>query len=184
MEFSLSWDIVFGALLAVSFLLILFCSHRFTLRVILGTYLALILSEAVALVIDNALVPAIPEFQNWVSENNLYFYLAIRLVVFLAILTLFVVRGHYHVHHKAHDMWLMRAIIHIVFAVIASGLLITTLFVFLSGESVIDALLGSFAPIDWFDTSEFIPMAVEYYGVWLILPAVGMLLNSIFCGRD
>ncbi len=184
MEFALSWDIVFGALLAITFLVILICSHRFTLRVVLGTYTALILSEAVALTFDNVFVPMIPELQNWVSENDLYFYMVVRLVIFLAILILFVLKGHYHVHHKEHGMWLMRAILHFLFAVIASGLVIITLFVFMSGESVIDALLGTFAPIDWFDASTYIPMAVEYYGIWLLLPAVGMVLNTIFGGSQ
>lgn len=180
MELSISWDIVLGALLAVSFLATLFCSHRFTLRVVLGTYLALILSEAVALLFDSAIIPMLPDLQSWVAENSLYFYMGIRLLVFLVILILFVMRGHYHVYHKAHRMWIMRAVLHFLFALMTSVLLVTTIFVFLSGESVIDALLGTFAPIDWFDTSQFIPMAVEYYGIWLLLPAVGMLLNSIF----
>ena len=184
MEFSISWDIIFGAMLAISFLGILFCSHRFTLRVVLGTYISLILSEATALLFENALVPLIPDFQNWVSENDVYFYMGIRLALFLIILILFVIKGHYHVHHKSHDMWIMRAILHFFFALIASSLMVVTLFVFLSGESVIDALLGTFAPIAWFDASLFIPMAVEYYGIWLILPAVGMLLNSIFGGKN
>ncbi len=184
MEVQLSWDIIFLALIIVVFSLAFIRPHKFTLRLLLGTYLSLIIAEGVAFFLGVAILPAAPVFQNWVSENELFFFMGVRLILFLIALSLFIIRGHYHVAHKKHDHWLARSIIHISFSALTSFLFVTSIFSFLSGNSVIESVLNNFAPNPWFDNSIIVETALQSYGIWIALPAIGMLLASIIHPRD
>jgi len=184
MELQLSWDIVFVALILVMFGVAFFRPHKFTLRLLLGTYLSLIVTEGVTLFLGKIIIPAAPELQSWVSEREIIFFMSIRLLLFLTAMLLFLLRGHYRIEHKKHDHWFARSMIHMLFAALVSLLISTSIFSFLSGNSVIEAALGGFPPNAWFDGSILIEPLLQGYGAWLALPAVGMLIVSIIGPRD
>jgi len=184
MEVQLSWDIIFLALIVVVFGVAFIRPHKFTLRLLLGTYLSLIIAEGAAFFLEGVILPAAPALQSWVSENGIFFFMGVRLILFFVALSLFIIRGHYQVEHKKHDHWLARSIIHISFAALTSLLFVTSVFSFLSGNSFIESLLNNFAPNPWFDSSIVVEMALQSYGVWLALPAIGMLVASIVHPRN
>ncbi len=184
MEIQLSWDVVFVALLVVVFGILFLRPHKFSLRLLLGTYLSLIIAEGGAFFLEKIILPAAPELQNWVSEKEILVFMCIRLVLFGAAMLLFLSRAHYHIEHKVHDHWIARSIIHLVFSLLISLLIVSSIFSFLSGNSVIEAALGTFAPNDWFDTSLFILPILNIFGLWLALPAVGMILVSVIGPRE
>lgn len=178
MEIQLSWDIVFVALLVVVFGILFLRPHKFTLRILLGTYISLIIAEGGSFFLEKIIFPAAPELQNWVSEKEILVFMCIRLVLFGVAMILFLSRAHYHIEHKVHDHWLARSIIHLFFAGLISILVVGSIFSFLSGNSVIEATLGTFAPNAWFDRSILIEPVLRFFGLWLSLPALGMLIVS------
>ncbi len=91
MELQLSWDVVFVALLIVVFGVAFIRPHKFTLRLLLGTYLALIITEGGSFFLEKTILPAAPALQNWVSENGIFFFMSIRLIIFLFAIILFLV---------------------------------------------------------------------------------------------
>lgn len=184
MEIQLSWDIVFVAVFIIVFGFAFIRPHKFTLRLLLGTYLSLIIAESAAFFLEKMILPFAPMLQNWVSERTLLVFTSIRLLSFIVAIVLFLVRGHYHIEHKKHDHWLVRSIIHLTFAIITSLLLSISLFAFLSGNSLLDIILGGFLLNDWFDNSFFIEPMLHVFGVWLALPAVGMLIVSIIKPKE
>lgn len=184
MEIELSWDIVFVAFLIVAFGALFLRSHKFGVRLLLGTYLSLILAEGLSFFIENIILPAAPTLQNWVSEQEILVFMILRLMIFGAGIVLFLARDHYKIEHKAHDHWLARTIIHILFTGIISLLIVGSIFAFLSGNSVIEATLSSFAPNAWFDESLFITPVLQLFGLWLVLPALGIVVISIIGPRD
>ncbi len=183
MELQLTWDVVFVALVIIVFGVAFIRPHKFTLRLLFGAYLSLIVTEGSSFFLEKIILPAAPSLQNWVSENEVFFFMGIRLLIFLVAISLFIIRGHYHVEHKKHTHWLARLITHISFSALTSLLIVTSVFSFLSGNSFLEALLNNFAPNPWFDNSIIISVALQSYGVWFALPAIGMLIVSIIGSR-
>ena len=184
MEIQLSWDIVFVGLFIVMFGIAFLRPHKFSLRLLLGAYLSLLTAEGGSFFLEKIILPAAPELQNWVSEKELLVFICVRLLLFGVAMILFLSRAHYHIEHKVHDHWLARSIIHLVFSVLISLLVVSSIFAFLSGNSVIEAALGTFAPNGWFDSSLFILPILNMFGVWLVLPAVSMIIVSIIGPRE
>lgn len=184
MEIQLSWDIIFVAILVVVFGILFLHPHKFSLRFLLGTYLSLIVAEGGSFFLEKIIFPAAPELQNWVSEKEILVFIIIRLLLFGTAMLLFLSRSHYHIEHKAHDHWLARSIIHVLFAGLISFLFVGSIFSFLSGNSVIEATLGAFPPNGWFDSSLLVSPILHIFGVWLALPAIGMLIVSIVGPRE
>lgn len=184
MELQLTWDILFVALIVFVFAVAFIRPHKFTLRLLLGTYLSLIIAEGAAFFLEKIIIPAAPALQNWVSENDIFFFMSVRLILFFAAISIFITCGHYHIEHKKHDHWLARSIIHFSFAALISLLFVTSVFSFLSGNSFIEAILNNFSPNPWFDNSILVPFALQLYGILLALPAIGMLIASVISPRD
>jgi hypothetical protein len=179
MELKLSWDVVFMVLFLVIFGVAFIRPHKFTLRLLLGTYLALLIAEGGALFLEKIIIPIAPELQIWVSEHNVLFFMIVRLLLFFVSLLLFLSRAHYHIEHKHHDHWFVRSTIHFFFAALIGILISTSVFALLSGNSIIEAALAGFAPNAWFDSSKLVEPFLHFFGIWIVLPAMGMLLVSI-----
>ena len=184
MEIQLSWDIIFVGLFIVVFGVAFLRPHKFSLRLLLGTYLSLLTAEGGSFFLEKIILPAAPELQNWVSEKELLVFMGVRLLLFGVAMILFLSRAHYHIEHKTHDHWLARSIIHLVFSVLISLLIVSSIFAFLSGNSVIEAALGTFAPNDWFDTSLFVLPVLNIFGLWVVLPAISMIIISVIGPRE
>lgn len=184
MEIKLSWDIVFVGLFIVIFGITFLRPHKFSLRLLLGTYLSLLTAEGGSFFLEKVILPAAPELQSWVSEKELLVFMCVRLILFGIAMILFLSRAHYHIEHKAHTHWLARSIIHLVFSVLISLLIVSSIFAFLSGNSVIDAALGTFIPNDWFDNTLFVLPILNIFGLWLVLPAISMIIISVIGPRE
>jgi hypothetical protein len=184
MEIQLSWDIVFVAVFIIILSIAFIRPQKFTLRLLLGTYISLIVAESVAFFLEKIILPVAPTLQEWVSERAILVFTSTRLLFFVVAIILFLVRGHYHIEHKKRDHWLARSIIHLIFAILTSLLLSISFFAFLSGNSIIDAVLDGFLPNAWFDGSLLVEPMLHIFGVWLALPAVGMLIASIFTPKE
>ncbi len=183
MEVQLTWDIVFIALFFVLFGVAVIRPHKFTLRLLLGGYLALIVAEGIALVFQKGLLPSSPALQSLLGASDSYAFIGLRVSLFLFALLLFLLQGHYHIEHKRHDHWLARLVIHVVFAILASMLLCGTIFAFLSGADLLALVLEGDIPHDWFINSYLVRPLLKSLGIWLVLPALGMWLVNIFGPR-
>ena len=115
MELPLSWDIVFVILFIVVFGVALIRPHKFTLRLLFGTYLSLMIAEGAVFFFEKIILSVAPMLQSWVSEREVLVFMGLRVFLFAVALTLFLIRGHYHIEHKKHDHWLARLILHIFF---------------------------------------------------------------------
>lgn len=184
MELQITWDIVFVALFFVLFGVTLLRPHKFTLRLLLGTYISLLVAEGTTLFLENVILPSSPALQSLVGEQEMIVFMGLRIIFFTLAIVLFLVQGHYQIEHKKHDHWLVRLALHTLFAGLASLLLSLCFFAFLSGDTVVSVLLGNFFSTGWFTESFFVRPFLQTFGLWVVLPAVGMLFTNIFSPKD
>ncbi len=179
-DLPLSWDLVLTAAFIVLFAYNFILGQNSTLKLILSTYIAVLTSDAIATFIKqyffdmssgwNALTDS-------VYADNIF--AITRLLLFLFAIVIFVVRGAFHIGVEKHDHWVARTAIHGVFAALSAGLFLSTVLIYLSGNSFVEGMLYS-TSISIYNQSWFARMLIDHYQFWFSMPAMAFLITSFF----
>ncbi len=177
MDFSLSWDFVLVGIFLILFAYNFLLGQNGTLKLILSTYIAILTSGGLTQIIQDFVVLPSPGLSAIVIEHEATFYTALRLIIFIITIIVFVVRGGFHIKIDKHDHWLIRLVIHAIFSALAVILFLSTLLIYISGKSFITGIVES-SQIALYDTSHITKMLVDYYQIWFTLPAMAFLVSS------
>ena len=94
------------------------------------------------------------------------------------------VKGAFHIAVEKHDHWALRTTIHAVFALLSAGLFLSTILIYISGNSFVEGMLFA-KDIEVYRESFLAQILIDYYQFWFSLPAVAFLLTSFFFeGKD
>lgn len=181
MNLQLSWDLfvlVFFIVIASYSLII---GRDNTIKVILGTYVALVCADAVGGLLSHYFGGTVMLLQmakeaSFSGEQQAIIFT--KVIVFLLMVILFAVRGAFDVQ-TSRVRGLVGLMLHLFYAACSAGLIISSVLVFVSGVSILggggvvsDALKGLT------DNSFLVYNMVYYHNIWFALPAAAFLLNS------
>lgn len=164
----------FALAFAYSFML----GQRDTIKLILCIYISILAADGLTGALNTYVFEPSPGIVEMMAGQELQVLAWMRVILFLAGITLFVVRSGFHVHIVPHDHWVMRFGIHMVFSALSALLLLCAITVYLTGLSFIEGLtLGD--RITVFDSSWLAQMMLQHLQVWFALPAVTFLVVSL-----
>jgi len=181
MDLQLSWDLFIVVFFVVISAYSLIIGRNNTVKVIIGSYIALVAADGLGEIISHYLlgtqmfVLLTQEVQLSGAEESIIFF---KVLLFLFMVILFAVRGAFVVDtYRGNGA--LSLIFHLIYSVCSAGLIISTILILISGVSVIGGGgLVSEALTSLTDQSYLVRNMVYYHKIWFVAPAVIFLLHS------
>lgn len=186
MNIVLSWDlfviVFFVVIIAYSFII----GRDNTLKVILGTYVSMIAADASGNLFQKYFAGS-ELFMRILSgaavETEAEAVVLVKVVIFVALVILFAVRGAFEVSTIDDRSVLIRVALSILYAVMSAGLIISAILIFVSGVSFIGAAapdMSSSGVWDMYSKSRLIKLMIENGYLWFCIPALSFLIHSLY----
>lgn len=194
MNLHLSWDlfilVFFAVVVAYSFII----GRNQTLKVILGTYVAVLCADGLGNIFAKYLVTSKP-FLRFLSlfyvSNEDQAIAFFKVIVFLVLIVMIAVRGMFQVESRDDAPVGLRFAILVFLGVLSGGLMISAVLVFISGSSLIGGSLIGSTPLvaaasgknmlyDVYTSSRFIRIMLDYANFWFVLPGIFFIVVGLF----
>lgn len=182
---KLSWDlfviVLFTIVVAYSFII----GREKTLRVIIGTYLAILTADGLGNLFKQYIFSS-KDFVYLLKSIGLgpedYTLILIKIVVCIAAIVIITVRGGFSVTSNFLNGGVVGIIMNSIFGFLSAGLLISTFLVYASGASFVsgNVTLTSHALSEAYNQSEMIRLMINNYNFWFSVPALAFLITSLF----
>ncbi len=177
MPYSLSWDL----LIIVFFVIIMSYSYivgqNGTIKIILSSYIGMLSANGIGNLLSKYVQlsqPLIKLFDASKEENTVIF----KILVFVAITLILVLRGSFSVDIGHHRSWFVRLGILTTFGFLSAGLIMSTILVFIASASG-QGFLGAVAdPSQLPLHTVFVKSLIQYYNAWFAAPAVAFIAFS------
>lgn len=189
MNIQLSWDlfvlVFFVVIVAYSFII----GRDNTLKVILGTYVAALAADSAGSLFGVSFKGS-PVFMQLLSfaavgsESEAMVF--VKVLVFVALVILFAVRGAFEVNTTDDRSALVRLVLSAIYAVMSAGLIISVILVFISGISFVGGgseTTTTSALWNLSTQSKLIKGMLNYTYLWFSLPALAFLVHSLYSTR-
>jgi len=189
MDIRLSWDlfilVFFVVIVAYSFII----GRDGTLKVILGTYIAAIASNAFGNLFEiyfsgSAFFMKILKMVS--VGNELEAIVFVKVIAFIMLVILFAVRGAFEVHTTDDRSSIVRLILLVVYSIFSAGLIISCILLFVQSGSLIVSGVDKLtqAPWDIYNKSNLIRIMVNHRYLWFSLPALSFLIHSLYSTKE
>lgn len=179
MELALTWNLVllsvFVLLFAYGFLL----GQNATIKLILSLYIAILTADGFAGILKRFVFDLSPGFQSLFGAHEVEIFSWIRILLLLFAVIIFVVKSGFHVILDLHDHWGIRLGILTLFSALSALLFISTILIYLSGNSFVEGMLMAHE-IQIYEESLLAQILIDYYQFWFSLPAIAFLISSFF----
>ncbi len=176
MDVRLSWDlfiiVFFAVIIAYSFII----GKNRTLKVIIGTYLAILTADGLGNLFEQYLMPSIPSLSGAEGEQAL---ILMKIIVFIIVIVLVTVKGSFTVDVFSDKALATRMLATFIFGVLNAGLIVSTVLVFISGFSFVNGFYGMMSATSLYMESDLVRMMVDNYNVWFALPAIAFVGVSV-----
>ncbi len=180
MNIHLSWDlfilVFFAIVIAYSFII----GRNQTLKVIVGTYVAILCADGLGNLFAKYMVPSQTFLKTMKlfsisSDNQAIIVFKILVLIFLVVVVS--VRGLYSVDADDDKPITIRLIILLMLGVLSAGLMMSTVLVFVSGQSLIANSLEPNNPLLFiYNESRLTRIMLDYANVWFVLPGFAFIL--------
>jgi len=184
MNLHLSWDlfilVFFAVVIAYSFII----GMNQALKVIVGTYMAILCSDGLGnifakyLVISQTFMKFLKLFSVGSEDQAIVFF---KVIIFLILIVIIAVRGLFQVDADGNRSLSIRMIILFLLGLLSAGLMMSTVLVFISGASLIGTgITGNNILLDVYNESRLVRIMIDYANFWFFLPAIAFVLMGFF----
>jgi len=190
MNIVLSWDlfivVFFVIIVAYSFII----GRDSTLKVILGTYVAMIAADAIGELFQqyfsgSAMFMDILKMAAVGNETEATIF--VKVLVFILFVILFAVKGAFEVETTDDRSAAIRMSLSVIYAVMSAGLVISAILMFVSGISFVAGggpENASVALWDIYSQSRLIRIMIQNSYLWFAVPALAFLMHSLYTKKD
>ena len=190
MNITLSWDlfviVFFVVIVAYSFII----GRDNTLKVILGTYVAMIAAEASGNLFEqyfsgSEIFMKLLKFATVANEQEAV--VLVKVLIFVVLVILFAVKGAFDVSTVEDRSAIIRFALSIIYAVMSAGLIIATILIFVSGVPFFVGTGQEAATVaiwDIYNKSQLIRTIVQHSYLWFSIPALAFLLHSLYSAKE
>jgi len=180
MEVALTWNLVILAVAVMLFMYSFIIGQDHTIKLILSIYIAILTSDGIASLLQRFVFDPSPGWRailyGW--EETFFMWLRISLLVIAAVV--FVAKSGFHVTMGQHEKWSTRMVIHGVFAALSALLFMSTILIYMSGNSFVEGMSASAQGLEIYRQSFLAQILIDYYQFWFSLPAMVFLVTSFF----
>lgn len=181
MDIRLSWDlfvlVFFGIVIAYSFII----GRNQTLKVIIACYMAILTADGLGNIFKMYIFPSMPTLQGADADNAL---ILMKIFVFVLAIVLIAIKGGFYVDIMYERSIVTRTLATLSFGFLNAGLIVSTMLVYISGASFVSGTLQTAIATNLYKESEFVKVMIDNYNVWFALPAIAVVLISIFEPRQ
>lgn len=173
----LSWDlfilVFFGVVIAYSFIV----GRNQTLKIIISSYIAILTADGVGNLFERYLLPSAPSLQGEMGDQAL---VLTKIFLFVLVIVLVAIKGGFQVDLIHERSLVARILTNLSFGFLNAGLMVSALLVYLTGGSFIAGTAQAGFATNLYQESQFIQTIIDNYNVWFILPAIALVLISVF----
>jgi len=177
MEIALTWNLVLLSILTMLFAYNFLLGQNATIKLVISTYIAILTADGVAKILKDFIFDPAPGIQELAAGHEDEIFTGIRLVLFLIAIVVFVTKGAFYVAVEKHEHWAMQTVIHAVFAALSAILFLSTVLIYLSGNSFVEGMTLA-SGIEIHKESFIAKILIDYYQFWFSLPAIAFLITS------
>jgi hypothetical protein len=180
---QLSWDlfilVFFAVVVAYSFII----GRNQTLKVILGTYVAILCADGIGNLFAKYLAPSeaflkLMKLFSIGSEDQAVIFF--KVLIFLVLIVLIAVRGMFQVDSPEHGSMSIRIVIVLLLGLMSAGLMMSAVLVFVSGASLIgSSMSGANILSDVYNSSRLVRIMVDFANIWFLLPGIAFIVLGI-----
>jgi len=179
MDIKLSWDLVLVAAFAVLFAYHFLLGQNSTIKLILSMYIAILTADGVAKILREFVFEPSPGLQSLVGTRESEIFTILRITLFLVAVVIFSVKGGFQILLEKHPHWAVRSGIHGVFSILGAGLFLSTILIYLSGNSFVEGMIHA-NEISIYSESWIARALIDFYQFWFSVPAIAFLATSFF----
>jgi hypothetical protein len=186
MAINLSWDlfivVFFTLIIAYSFII----GKNRTVKVIIGTYLAILTADGLGNLLERYLVMPNPLFQSMPAIFTERALVLFKIGVFLVAIVIVAVKGGFSVNLKEERTGILKVISNFCFGFLNAGLMISTILIYISGFSFVQGAFDfSASPVfEIYKQSQLVKIMVNNYNFWFSLPAIAFVFISLIGMRE
>lgn len=173
----LSWDlfilVFFAVVIAYSFII----GKNQTLKVIISTYMAILSADGAGNLVKTYLLPAAPSLQGEMGDQAL---VLIKVFIFVLVIVIMAIKGGFLVTIPPERSVVTRILSNLTFGFLNAGLMVSTILIYLTGGSFVTGSVQSQLYSSIYQESQFVQTLVDNYNVWFALPALALVLVSLF----
>lgn len=188
MNIDLSWDLFIVVFFVVIVAYSLIIGRDNTLKVILGTYVAALASDAVGNLFGSQVAGSeffvrVLSLLHLGTETDAVVF--VKVLFFVAMVILFAVKGAFSVETTDDRSGIVKAILSCLYAVLSAGLIISVILVFVGGVSFVSGTGPTGALFhEMVEESALVGSMVQNSYVWFALPALSFLIHSLYSKKD
>jgi hypothetical protein len=180
-DLRLSWDlfilVFFVIVIAYSFII----GRNSTLKVIIASYMAILTADSLGGVFERYLLPAAPSLQG---DAGVEVLILLKIFIFVLVILILTIKGGFNVDILPEKSLITRILSNLTFGFLNAGLALSTVLVYITGGSFFSGGLENTYQTSLYLESEFIQMIVDNYYLWFALPAVAIVVVSLFEPRS
>lgn len=180
-ELRLSWDlfiiVFFAIIIAYSFII----GRNYTLKIIISSYMAILVADGLGNIFQQYLLPAAPQLQG---EAGVQTMVLLKISVFVLALVLLAIKGGFRVDILPERSVPTRILANLSFGFLNAGLMISTILVYLTGGSFVAGTVGAAFNTNIYLESEIVKLIIDNYNLWFALPAIAIVCVSFFEPRE
>lgn len=186
---QLSWDlfvlVVFTVIIAYSFIV----GRENTLKVIIGTYIAILTADGLGNLFKEYLLISKPFFQFLklfgVNTQEKALILS-KILVFIIATVIIAMKGSFEVRKEGSRGGFVGLLTHLIFSFLSAGLIVSTLLIYVSGASFVQGsvTIGNAAISSIYANSKLVKIMIDNYNLWFSLPAVAFVIWSLFKKKE
>ena len=188
MKSYLSWDLFLLAFFAVVVAYSFIIGKNQTLKVILGTYVAILCADGLGNIFSKYFVGSqafLKLLSLFAAGNEQQAVAFFKVIILLILVVVVAVKGLFHVDTNEEGAFSIRFVLVSLLGVLSAGLMISTVLVFISGTSLIGGNLVNGAVVDKnilqdvYSSSRLIRIMLDYANFWFFLPGVAFVVMSV-----
>ena len=169
----------FAVVVAYSFII----GRNQTLKVILGTYVAILCADGLGNVFSKYLFASQPLMRTlklFAISNEDQGVIFFKVLIFLLLIVLIAVRGMFHVESAEHGPITMRMVIMLLLGLMSAGLMMSAVLVFISGASMIGVNVpASNILADVYRDSRLARIMMDFANMWFFLPGLTFVILGV-----
>jgi hypothetical protein len=184
MNLNLSWDlfilVFFAVVVAYSFII----GRNSTLKVITASYVAILCADGLGnlfakyLAGSEAFLKLLKLFSIGNSDQATAFFKVLVLIVLVVIIA---VRGMFSYDAQDDRPISLRLAILMMLGVLSAGLMMSTMLIFVSGQSLVASVfMPSNILSEVYTQSRLVRIMIDYSNMWFFLPGLAIVLMSLF----
>ena len=179
MEIVLTWNLVLLSGLIMLFAYSFLLGQDMTIKLIISIYIATLTADGIAGILKEFVFDLSVGLQNLLGDKEVVVFSWMRILLFLLAVIVFVVKSGFHIMIEKHETMAVRMAIQIVFSIFSAILFLSTILIYLSGNSFVEGMLMA-QEVVIYEESLIARILIDYYQFWFSLPAIAFLMLSFF----